>query len=331
MGADSVALSRQCRRADADDELRVEAGQRPRLRQLATAHEPDRHSLRRRLSPTPTTPTQIGLRLSTEPLPSERGVREAVVGDPDGRPVAYGWVDGDEHWLEVPGAATFRYLPGDTEIVAIPDSAAAEELVEDAYLNLALPLAIQLCGLEALHASAALLAGGVVAFCALSGTGKTTVACGLWARGHGPWADDALIFETGNDSVLTHRIPFQANVRPETRAALGIDAADFVESRWPGESAPLAAVVLLERDPGVSGATELAPLAGADALRALEPHAHRFNLGDLERKRRTMQAYLRLTARVPILRARFAPGFDHLGSVLDDLERSIGEVLSAAR
>jgi hypothetical protein len=251
------------------------------------------------------------------------------VGDPDGQPVAYGWVNGDEHWLEVPGAAAFRYLPGDVEIVAIPDAGADEELVEDAYLTLALPLAFQLSGLEALHASAALLPEGVVAFCALSGTGKTTVACGLWARGHGQWADDAVIFETRDDSVLTHRIPFLANVRPETRAALGIEGEASLPG-WPGGSAPLAAVVLLEREPA-AGATELVRLAGADALKALEPHAHRFNLGDLERKRRTMQAYLRLTARVPVLRARFAPGFDRLGSVLDHLERALGEVLSEPR
>jgi hypothetical protein len=296
------------------------------LRHHAPAHG-HRHAL---LIPTPLAPTQIGLRLSTESLPLERGLRRGVVGDPDGRPVAYGWVDGDEHWLEVPGAATFRYLPGDAQIVAIPDSAAGEELVEDAYLNLALPLAFQLCGLEALHASAALLPDGAVAFCALSGTGKTTVACGLWARGHAPWADDAVIFEAGDDAVLTHRIPFRANVRPETSAALGIDAA-VSEPGWPGGSAPLAAVVLLERIPGAPGATELVRLPAPDALRALEPHAHRFNLGDLERKRRTMQAYLRLTARVPILRVRFAPGFDRLGSVLDDLERTIGEVVRESR
>lgn len=244
--------------------------------------------------------------------------------------MAYGWVDGEAHWLEVPGAAMFRYVPGAGEIVAIPDRGGSDGIVEDAYLNLALPLALQLCGLEALHASAVRLAEGVVAFCALSGTGKTTVACGLGARGQGWWADDAVIFEAEDEGpVLTHRIPFHANVRPETRAALGVDAEEASESGWTGEAVPLAAVVLLERDVAAAD-VELVRLPTPDALRALEPHAHRFNLGDLERKRRTMQAYLRLTARVPILHARFVPGFDRLGSVLDDLEHEIGEVLREA-
>jgi hypothetical protein len=301
------------------------------LRPIAPAHGPaPRYSLRR-LSQTPAAPTRIGLRLSAESPPSARGLREGIVGDPDGRPIAYGWVDGDEHWLEVPGTATFRYLPGEREIVAIPDPAGGDRLVEDAYLNLALPLAFQLCGLEALHASAARLAEGVVAFCALSGTGKTTVACGFHARGHAAWADDAVIFEAIDDQVLTHRIPFQANVRPETRAALGIDAVDVSEPGWARESAPLAAVVLLERDPAAAGGVVLVRLHAADALKALEPHAHRFNLGDLERKRRTMQAYLRLTALVPVLHARFASGFDRLGSMLEDLERAIAEVLRERR
>ncbi|HYP48810.1 MAG TPA: hypothetical protein VEQ61_09265 [Thermoleophilaceae bacterium] len=241
-------------------------------------------------------------------------------------------MDGDEHWLEVPGAATFRYLPGSDEIVAMPDPAASEDAVEDAYLSIALPLAFQLSGLEALHASAARLPVGVVAFCALSGTGKTTVACALAARGHGLWADDAVIFDSeAPDAVVTNRIPFLANVRPETREALGVSSAEVSEPASTGDSAPLAAVVLLERDVTTTDPTEVLRLSPTDALPALEPHAHRFNLGDFERKRRTMQAYLRLTARVPVLRARFAPGFDRLPALLDDLEKAIGEELREAR
>jgi hypothetical protein len=231
----------------------------------------------------------------------------------------------------VPGVATFSYLPGAGEIVAIPHAGGDDERVEDAYLNLALPLAFQLCGLEALHASAARFAEGVVAFCALSGTGKTTVACGLWARGRDPWADDAVIFEAEDDGpIVTHGIPFRANVRPETRAAVGIDTGGTSARGWTGESAPLAAVVLLERHGSAEAGTEVVRLPPVDGLRALEPHAHRFNLGDLERKRGTMQTYLRLTARVPILRVRFAPGFDRLGSVLDELEGAIDKVLREA-
>jgi hypothetical protein len=327
VGADSIPFSWQGRRAHAHDEFRVQARHQYGLRQHAPAHERDRHSLLRRLTQTPPVPWHIGLRLSDESQPAERPFRRGVVGDPDGRPVAFGWVDGDEHWLEVPGAATFRYLPGHPEIVAIPDAAGGNRLVEDAYLNLALPLAYQLSGLEALHASGARLAHGVVAFCARSGTGKTTVACGLWKRGHGRWADDAVVFKADDDPVVTYRIPFLANVRAETRAALDIDEVEAHEPGWSRESAPLAAVVLLERDPSGCPGVKAVRLPIAAALRELEPHAHRFNLGDLERKRRTMQAYLRLTARVPVLRARFAPGFDRFESVLDDLERAIGEVL----
>ena len=47
-------------------------------------------------------------------------------------------------------------------------------------------------GWEALHASAVLSPQGVVAFCAGSGTGKSTIARGLSERGYQLCADDAV-------------------------------------------------------------------------------------------------------------------------------------------
>jgi len=67
-----------------------------------------------------------------------------------------------------------------------------------------LPLAATLQGVELLHASAVALDGRAYAFVAPSGTGKTSLAVHLVARGASLVADDALALETWGHGVRAH-------------------------------------------------------------------------------------------------------------------------------
>jgi hypothetical protein len=262
-----------------------------------------------------------------EGLPPQDALRELVMTDPNGVAVAYGWTTGPDHWLQVPEIGTFHFTPGSDEVTAVPVAAASVDSVEHAYRSIALPLALQVSGFEALHASAVRTEEGVVAFCALSGTGKSTVAYGLSARGHTLWGDDAVVFEASESGrVLTHPIPFAPGLRGDAHS-LFEDGNCMAERARVASDEPhrLRAVFVMERSDDMVDAVEIVRQSAADALAGLIPHAHGFNLADYERKRRTLESYLVLATQVPVLEMRFRPGLDRLEAVLDGVETWMAE------
>ncbi len=123
-----------------------------------------------------------------------------------------------------------------------------------------LPLAAALQGLSLLHASAVALGGRAFAFLAPSGTGKTSVAAHLVARGASLLTDDALAVEPVPGGLLAHpgagmasidEAEFQA-MSPEGRVRLGRRLGRSDKSHFALEVAqrplPLTAVYFLRRD-----------------------------------------------------------------------------------
>ena len=86
-----------------------------------------------------------------------------------------------------------------------------------------LPLAATLNGLELVHASAVALEDRAVAFVADSGTGKSSLALALLARGAALVTDDVLALEPAPDggAVLAHPGVSMANIAAEQLALLG--------------------------------------------------------------------------------------------------------------
>jgi hypothetical protein len=279
----------------------------------------------------PSEPRWPRLRIDRSVTPPQRQPAcEVVIRHPDGGPFAYGWVDEDgDHWLEVASTAVFRFRPGSSELVAIPHGSGVQASIVDAYQTSALPVAFQVSGCEALHASAVRMPAGVVAFCAYSGTGKSTVAYAMSRRGYALWADDAVVVDgSSGDPIVCHPIPFSLHLRAETRAFFEVGPVlDPVRLEdGPGEeTAPLAAVVLLER--AAAGSDCAGPaverLSLAEALTGVLPHAHRFTLADPDRKRQTLLNYLDLAGRIPVFRARFRPGLPGLPDLLDRIEAAV--------
>lgn len=87
-----------------------------------------------------------------------------------------------------------------------------------------LPLASALQGLDPFHASAVALGNDVIGFAAPSGTGKSSVAAHLVARGASLVTDDVLVLERAADSVRAHPGGGFLSVAAHEVATLGADA-----------------------------------------------------------------------------------------------------------
>ncbi len=241
---------------------------------------------------------------------------------------AFGYVAEGDAWMELPGAGTFRFDARRLQVTAYPEPGVSRALVEETYRHAALPVALHYFGAEVLHASAVLTAGGVAAFCAVSETGKSTMAAALAARGYPLWADDAVAVEAdGNAAVHTIRLPFDLRLRAASAAHLGAGghgrtSADRAAAHEYA-SRPLAALCVLERMESAGSAARIERLSPAQAFAALLPHAFSFSLKNEERKRLTLRRYLRIAAHVPTFKAGFAAGFERLPAVLDAIERSV--------
>jgi hypothetical protein len=237
-----------------------------------------------------------------------------------------------ERWLHVINLASFKLDLEQNEVTAIPAEDVPHELVEDEFQRTVWPTALQLKGWEVLHGSAVQTANGIVAFCALSETGKSTIAYALSERGHPLWADDAVLLNFSARDVIASTMPFQVRLRPASASYFGHAASEsdsvFGRVRREGkkshEQSPLKAVCLLEKLPDDSQDTLIiSEVSATEALPELLKHAIYFSAEDKGRKREMMQHYLSLALRVPIFRANFRHGFDKLPAVLDGLERHV--------
>jgi hypothetical protein len=256
------------------------------------------------------------------------GVGHVLAYDRDGAPCAYGSRRADELWLEVPNVATFHLRPGEAVVNAAPEESVDAEAVLDAYYGAALPLVVQATrGLEVLHASAVCVPsrGDVAAFCGSSESGKSTVAYGLAARGHGHWGDDAVAFRIdGVRSVTAVGLPFTVKLREGSAAYFGTSSdVSEVNEDFEWQSARLGAVFLLQPVERSGDAVVVERFSSSDALHALLPNAYRFRPQTDERRRQTMRSYLELVASIPVFRARFPRGLDRLEELLDELEERL--------
>lgn len=246
--------------------------------------------------------------------------------DSDNQLCAYGGQEGDEYWFHLIGAGTYQFAATREEVSVTPQTGISFELAFDAYLRSVLPFVLQVKGYEVLHASAVHTTDGSVGLCATSGMGKSTLAYGLSQRGYSLWADDALVFETGDGAVNSFRLPFEIWLRPASFDYFTERPAPSVRSAMSDlpPSAPLRALfVLSQLDAPSADAVQWARLKPSEAFVSLLTHAYCFSMEDEERKQKMLQRYLALAAEIPVYDVRFQPGLAHLPEILDTLERII--------
>jgi len=250
--------------------------------------------------------------------------------DLEGGVYAYAESSGDEYRMHLPGLASFSFSSRGDEISAEINSTTAEELVLDAYRRRVLPMALQVSGREVLHSSAVRSRAGVLALCADSGTGKSTIAFGLNSRGYPLWADDLVAFEISEEGSQAISLPFNLRLRPSAAALFGLSANglstvvtdDGVTSG--AETAPLAGICVLRREDTSTARLVVRSLSPAEAFSAVLSHAWSFALQNRERKRLMISHYLELASRIPVFDISFPSGLENLGATLDAIEQLVG-------
>lgn len=256
--------------------------------------------------------------------------RTEVWRDGEGGVYAYAESLGDEYWMHLPDLASFRFSSRGDEVAAAVTSAAREELVLDAYRRRVLPMALQVCGREILHASAVRSATGVAALCADSETGKSTIAFGLSSRGYPLWADDLVAFEISDSGGRAISLPFDLRLRPSAAALFESDTSRSQiaasDDASPGkETAPLTAICVLRRGDAAAPLVATRRLSSAEAFAAVLAHAWSFGIQNGERKRRMIHNYLNLVAGTPVYDICFQPGLTNLPAILDAIEQLLRE------
>jgi hypothetical protein len=190
--------------------------------------------------------------------------------------------------LRISGAGAFAMSREEAAIEVDPEPGAEEAAVQEALLGPALALALARRGIFVLHASAAVVNGGVIGFLGESGAGKSTLARLLAAAGAPRAADDLLAVTAKGPAALPH-LP-QLKLDAEAMAAIaGLEP-----------SYPLLA--LYELAPGEEVAGEELTAMSATALVLKHTVAGRLFAKDLLAEHLAFAA--NLAGRAPVRRLR---------------------------
>lgn len=204
----------------------------------------------------------FGLHVRSEvPLPLDGDDPTDADGDVD---VSEGWVrfppgqDGEvasregNVFLRVDGVGTFRI--GTHSVVVDRDDGVADGTLAAAILGRVLAVLLYRRGYLVMHGSGAAVDGSGAAFVGFNGSGKSSAAAGLYARGHAPVTDDIAVVRLGDRPSLVPSFP-RMKLNERTLATLGLadggqgtDGKRWhaVDDHFNGDPVPLDTVFILE-------------------------------------------------------------------------------------
>lgn len=250
-----------------------------------------------------------------------------VCHDARGDLLAYCCARAGTFHVDLPDLASFIYDRSAGQVRAVRHRPLSPGFITETYHHCVLPLLLPALGTEVLHASAVAGPAGVAALCAESGTGKSTIAVALAHRGYAIWADDAVAVDTAGGEPTALPLPFSIRLRADAvrffRAA-GEPEPFATEGSIEAQPTRLVVLCMLRRAAEQTVPVVVERLHAAAACREALAHAYCFTVNDPAQKRRTIQNYLTLTARVPAYEIRFRPGFDRLPMILDAIEEIVG-------
>lgn len=253
--------------------------------------------------------------------------------DLQGNLVARTTTVGQVHIMDFEGLAIYAHEANSTRYLAYSKKEGRDSLVRQMFYRSALPFLLQAQGCEALHASAVLVKHRVFAFCATSGTGKSTLVNKLYEEGYTLWTDDSLVFEMRAGASFSFVIPFHPRrdkIGPSwARSFVPANALDEMRDHLDplnGLSAPIGAIFIMERVRSADSSTALSlvRLAPAEAITAVLEQAYVFSLHSQERKRRMLDVYLRLVRDVPVYRLSIPNSLERLSEVVSLLKPLLG-------
>ena len=227
--------------------------------------------------------------------------------------------------MDWPGVGWFEFdaQAGDAVVHPAPHADTAE--IDDTFIRGVLPVVFIARGHEALHASAVLLNGRLIAFAAESGTGKSTLAAAVArVRGGTHWADDTTLWTARDGLTTSTALPFPSRLDAAAYSAVrGI--GDAAASAEPGSVAHLGVMYLVRRSHLGSADVEFGRVPPVVAFRRGLAHAHPFDLAD-RHPRQLVERVLALASRLPVFELRLRSGLLHLPAVADLVARHAASV-----
>jgi hypothetical protein len=196
----------------------------------------------------------------------------------DGRPLWW-TVSPREATIVYRGVASVTVRDG-SRIVVDPVPGADERVLRRFVLGPGLATVLRQRGVPTLHASAVDLGRLAVAFLGHAGSGKSTIAAALHARGHPLVADDVVVLSETKDGYAALPAVPRVKLWPESAATLGIPsdtmtrlAPDLEKRAWQTEAfasepVPLGAIYVLAEGPDVA----IGEMPPADAVVELVRH-----------------------------------------------------------
>ena len=178
-------------------------------------------------------------------------VVEGEVHFPPGQDGEVTFREGDV-FLHVDGVGAFRI--GTHSVVVDKDDGVADGTLAAAILGRALAVLLYRRGYLVMHGSGAAVNGSGAAFIGFKRSGKSSVAAGLYARGHTPVTDDIVVVRLGDRPSLVPSYP-RMKLDERTLAALGLvdggqetDGKQWhaVDDYFNGDPIPLDTVFVLE-------------------------------------------------------------------------------------
>jgi hypothetical protein len=244
--------------------------------------------------------------------------------DHAGQLIATGGRDDEQWWMHWRGLGTF-WFDETGDVRGELGREGSPEMLHDVFGRGVVPVVLLARGFEALHASAVLTDHGVVAFCATSGTGKSTIAMALAATGFTHFADDTVLYRISAGRPLVSYVPSMPRVDDSVRTVPGLQQPSM-STAPPLESAPLLRIYQLRRNPALDPPSPRFTRVPASArFETLLAHGHPFEMGTEHRRRVFLENLLALARDVDVWECEFAPALPALSS----LAASIRAQLSA--
>ena len=239
--------------------------------------------------------------------------------DNEGRLIASGGRASGRFWMHWGGLATF-WFGAHGNVVAEPVHRGRDDEIRDAFARGVVPVVLLARGYEALHASAVLHPSGLIIFCGTSGTGKSTIALAVSARGLRHFADDTVVYRPAA-SGHPQAVALPATVRVDAQAQRASGAGEAVTQAARHTTAPVHRVYLLIRDNGVGPQSpDFGRVQAVQRFERLLAHSHPFEMGTSGRRRAFFQRLLAFAAKVDVWECRFAPDLAALPALAGRIE-----------
>jgi hypothetical protein len=222
-----------------------------------------------------------------------------------------------QHCVDWPGLGVFAFSSSSHQVRVWPYPNARHEDILNTFSRKLQPVILQALGWQALHAAAAAVPSGVLAFCGKAGSGKSTLGFAMNQAGYPHVADDALVLRLDRDHAKACPLPFAPRLRPASRVHFGYSSEQqppVVEITC-GEL-PLSAVFLLRQDHHVER-PHLTRLPQAAAFSDLLAHAHCYDVQDAAQTQRLVDDYLTIVSHVPVYRLQYRPELQRIAELID--------------